>query len=166
MVPLHLPANTDQAPTTTATHKATPPTVGHHCHKLRWVSRCGASKKGTTSMTPSPHVHKGLGFHPGNLCYTDVVVLNGVLNRENDTPRVLPPLPPTVETFVRNTTPAAHSPPMAEASTPHNHDTSTGRSPTPPEAPPWHHRQALADPDSTTRAVPDQRRRGGAPPTS
>jgi hypothetical protein len=84
MSPLHVPANTDQAPTTTATHKATPPVVHHHCQKSRWVSRCGTSKKGTTPMTLLSHVHRGLGFHPRNLCYKDVVVLNGALSKESD----------------------------------------------------------------------------------
>jgi hypothetical protein len=59
--------------TTAATHKATPQADHHHCHRSRWASRCDASKKGTTSMTPSSHVHKGLGFHPGIPCCKNMV---------------------------------------------------------------------------------------------
>jgi hypothetical protein len=66
MGPPHLLATRHKRTTTVATtHKETPPTDHHHCHKLRWVSRCSAPKKGTTPMAPSPHIHIGLGFHPG-----------------------------------------------------------------------------------------------------
>jgi hypothetical protein len=90
--------------TTAATQKATPPADHHHCYKSRWVSRCDAFKKGMTSMTPSSHVHKGMGFHPGISCCKNMVTLNGALNRESDAPRAPPPLPPTVEAYARNFT--------------------------------------------------------------
>jgi hypothetical protein len=77
---------------------------------------------------------------------------------------VLAPLPPIVETFARNTTPAAHSP---RPTTLRSHDTSAGRSPAPPEAPPRHHQQAPADPrphhhSGAGPASPSRSR--GAPP--
>jgi hypothetical protein len=120
------------------------------------VSRCGAFKKGMTPMTLSPHVHRGTGFHPGNPCHKDMLILNGALSRESDTPMALSPLPPIVETFARNTTPAAHSPRPATLL---SHDTSAGRSPAQLEAPPQHHQQAPADP--TITAVSNQHHRRG-----
>jgi hypothetical protein len=52
-------------------------------------------------MTPSPHAHRGLGFYPGKPCYRDLVLLNGALSGESDTPRAPPPLPQIVKTFAR-----------------------------------------------------------------
>jgi hypothetical protein len=68
MGPPHLPAKHGQS---------APPQLQHtrQHHQLttttvtdRWASRCDDSEKGTTSMMPSLHVHKGLGFHPGIPC--------------------------------------------------------------------------------------------------
>jgi hypothetical protein len=135
-------------------------------------------------MTPSSHVHKGLGFHPGISCCKNMVTLNGALNRKSDAPRAPPPLPPTVEAYARNftipvirsrlktveayarnfTIPAARSRLKTVARC--NHDASTRKSPASPETPPRttsKHQTAL---DPTTKVVPDQhRRRRGAPPS-
>jgi hypothetical protein len=115
-------------------------------------------------MTPSSHVRKGLGFHPGISCCKNMVTLNGALNKESNAPRAPPPLPPTVEAYSRNftipaarsrlktveayarnfTIPTAHSRLKTVARC--NHDASTRKSPTSPETPPRHHQQAPKSP--------------------